>query len=190
MIVITSEGQYGGPGAVLALGMFDGVHLGHRSLICRARELAKALNADAMVCTFDRHPLSVLRPEAAPAALMPLEDRLKAFEELGADYALVKPFTRELADTPAEEFLASLVRSARAKAVVCGENYTFGHRGRGGSAMIETMARALGYRAVIMPSVKDGGDVVSSTLIRTLAERGELEEARRFLGHSYLFLES
>ena len=185
MIVITSEGQYGGPGAVLALGMFDGVHLGHRSLICRARELADALNADAMVCTFDRHPLSVLKPEAAPAALMPLEDRLRAFEKLGADYALVKPFTRELADTDAEKFLRELVGLTRARAVVCGENYSFGAGGRGGSAMIAALAAELGYRAEIMPSVRDGADVVSSTLIRSLILAGERERARRLLGNEH-----
>ena len=133
MIVITGEEQYTGGGAVLELGMFDGVHLGHRSLINRAVEMAREMNADAMVCTFDRHPLSVIRPEAAPEALMSLEDRLRIFERLGADWALVKPFTREFADIEAEYFLENLVRLTRAKAIVCGENYSFGRGGMGGS---------------------------------------------------------
>lgn len=182
MIVITGEEQYTGGGAVLALGMFDGVHLGHRSLINRAVEMAREMNADAMVCTFDRHPLSVIRPEAAPEALMSLEDRLRIFERLGADWALVKPFTREFADIEAEYFLENLVRLTRAKAIVCGENYSFGRGGRGGSAMIENMGRRLGYRPVIMKSVKNGGEVVSSTLIRRLISEGDMRRARELLG--------
>jgi riboflavin kinase/FMN adenylyltransferase len=182
MIVITGEEQYTGKGAVLALGMFDGVHLGHRSLINRAVELAREMDADAMVCTFDRHPLSVIKPEAAPEALMSLEERLGIFEELGADWALVKPFTMEFANMEAEKFLEELASLTHARAIVCGENYSFGRGGRGGSAMIEEMAHKLGYRPVIMKSVRIGGEMVSSTLIRRLLSEGETQRARELLG--------
>ena len=89
MKVITDEKQYTGPGAVLALGMFDGVHLGHRALIARAQEMARAEKADAMACTFDVHPLSVLAPEKAPAPLTDVAGRLEIFRQLGLDWALV-----------------------------------------------------------------------------------------------------
>lgn len=181
MKVIAHEKQYSGAGAVLALGMFDGVHRGHRSLIRQAVALARELDADAMVCTFNRHPLSVIRPEAAPEALMSVEERLAIFEGLGADWALVKPFTPEFAAVEAEDFLRELAKATRARAIVCGENYTFGRGGRGGRRMICEMATELGYRPVIVGSVTDGGEVVSSTLIRRLMSAGETERARRLL---------
>ncbi len=130
MKVITDEKQYTGPGAVLALGMFDGVHLGHRALIARAQEMARAEKADAMACTFDVHPLSVLAPEKAPAPLTDVAGRLEIFRQLGLDWALVKPFTPDLAAQEPEIFLESLTRCTRARGVVCGENYTFGRGGR------------------------------------------------------------
>lgn len=182
MKIITREQDYTGNGAVLALGMFDGVHLGHRSLINRAIEIAREMGADAMVCTFDRHPLSVLRPEFAPEAIMTLDERLAAFESLGADWALAKPFTAEFAAMEAVDFLDMLVTYTRAKAIVCGENYSFGKGGRGGSAMIREMAAKYGYRPEIMQSVTENGEVVSSTLIRSLINAGEREMADRLLG--------
>ena len=181
MKVITHESQYTGKGAVLALGMFDGVHMGHRRLINTAVNLARALGADSMVCTFDRHPLSVLRPEAAPEALMTLDQKLAAFEKLGADWALVRAFTREFADIDARVYLEGLVKATAARAIVCGENYTFGRGGEGNGAMIARMAAQLGYRAVVIETVRDGGEVVSSTLIRNLIGRGEAQRAQHLL---------
>ena len=142
MKVITDEKQYTGPGAVLALGMFDGVHLGHRAMIARAQEMARAEKADAMACTFDVHPLSVLAPEKAPAPLTDVAGRLEIFRQLGLDWALVKPVTPALAAQEPEIFLESLTRCTRARGVVCGENYTFGRGGRGNGAGPATVGAA------------------------------------------------
>jgi riboflavin kinase/FMN adenylyltransferase len=184
MKVITDEKLYVGAGAVLALGMFDGVHLGHRALIRRAVALARERKLDAMVCTFDRHPMCVIRPGFAPEMLMTVEERLKAFQELGADWALVKPFTRELADVEAEVYLRGLVAATKARAVVAGENYSFGRAGRGDARLIRALEEELGFEPVIMKSVREGGDVVSSTLIRRLLSEGEDERAARLLGRA------
>ncbi len=182
MKVITDEKKYAGAGTVLALGMFDGVHLGHRALIRRAVALARAMNLDAMVCTFDRHPMSVIRPGSAPEMLMTVEERLTAFQDLGADWTLVKPFTRALMNVEPEEYLRGLVAATRARAVVAGENYTFGRSGLGNSKMIRNLAEELGYEAVVMKSVREHGEVVSSTLIRRLIAGGESARAARLLG--------
>ena len=99
--------------SVAALGMFDGVHIGHQELIRNAVTLAKSMNARSVVCTFDRHPLSVLRPERAPKPLLTLQQNLLKFERLGADYALVKAFTPEFAATEPEAYLRSLVEKMR-----------------------------------------------------------------------------
>lgn len=182
MRIITDEREYTGHGAVLALGMFDGVHLGHRALIGRAVELAKKMGADSMVCTFDRHPRSVLFPDRAPVPLMTQDKQLAEFEKLGVDWALVKPFDRKFADVTAEVYITSLVSATHAKGIVCGYNYSFGKGGRGDAAMLDELACEFGYRLEVLESVKDGGDVVSSTLIRALIADGNTARADRLMG--------
>ncbi len=181
MIVLGNAAQFPGTVSVAALGMFDGVHVGHQSLIRRAVALAKEMDASSVVCTFDRHPLSLICPERAPKPLRTLQENLKQFERLGADYALVEPFSREFSELSPEDYLRALVKNLRAKALVVGENHTFGRAGRGDAALIRRMADELGYRAVVVPSVMDGERMVSSTYIRELLRDGETEHARRLL---------
>ena len=181
MIVLGNAAQFPGEVSVAALGMFDGVHVGHQSLIRRAVALAKEMDASSVVCTFDRHPLSLICPERAPKPLRTLQENLKQFERLGADYALVEPFSREFSELSPEDYLRALVKNLRAKALVMGENHTFGRAGRGDAALIRRMADELGYRAVVVPSVMDGERMVSSTYIRELLRAGETEHARRLL---------
>lgn len=181
MNILYSASEFTGAASVAALGMFDGVHIGHQALIRRAAALARELDASCVVCTFDRHPLEVLRPQAAPKPLLSLEDNLKKFEALGADAALVQAFTPEFGAMPPEDYLRRLVRALRVKCLVAGENYSFGAGGRGGAAMIRAMAADLGCRAEIVPPVMDGDAVCSSTRIRRLIAAGETEHARRLL---------
>ena len=181
MKIIRSEAAFDGRASVVALGMFDGVHIGHQALIRRAVALARELDAQCVVCTFDRHPLSVLCPDRAPAPLLSLPENLNKFERLGADWALVKPFTPAYGATPPEDFLRALVRDLRVRAIVAGENYTFGAGGKGDAALIRRMAVVLGYRAEIVSPVMDGDVICSSTRIRRLIEAGEKEHARRLL---------
>ncbi len=181
MQILHSEREFIGPASVLALGTFDGVHIGHAALIRRAMAIAAERSAKSVVCTFDRHPLSLLDPANAPFQLTPLEEKLRRFERLGVDCALVKPFTCELAALPAREYLAALAREMRAVAVVVGEDHRFGRRGEGDAALIRAMAGELGFEAQIVPPVYDGRDVVSSSLIRQLLAAGESGHAKRLL---------
>ena len=181
MKIIYDTTEFTGHRAVVALGMFDGVHIGHQALIRRTVALAAELEAQSVVCTFDRHPMSVLCPDRAPEALLPLHENLKKFERLGAEWALVQAFTPEYGATDPVTFLRELVRDMRAAAIVAGENYTFGAKGRGDAALIRSMADALGYRAEIVPPVMDGDVMCSSTRIRSLLARGETEHAQRLL---------
>ena len=181
MHVWRSEAEYGlGPCAV-ALGTFDGLHAGHQALIRRTMELAGELGAASVVYTFDRHPLSVLCPERAPKELLTLEEKLHKLERLGVDGVLLKPFSKEFAAMEPVAYLELLARGMRARAVVAGFNYTFGAQGRGDAALIEREAARLGYRAEIVDAVRDGGDTVSSTLIRRLIDCGEIARARRLM---------
>lgn len=181
MRIIHSEAEFTGRRAVAALGMFDGVHIGHQALIRRTVALARKLDAQSVVCTFDRHPLSVLCPQRAPVALLPLEENLKKFETLGAEWTLVQAFTPEYGATDPETFLRGLVDGLHTVAIVAGENYTFGAGGRGDAALIRALAPKLGYRAEIVPPVMDGDVMCSSTRIRQLLEAGEVEHAKRLL---------
>lgn len=179
---LTHESEYAGKSAVLALGMFDGVHIGHRALISRAAEIARETGADCVVCTFDRHPRSVIFPGSEPAPLTTTQEQLAIFSELGADAALIKPFTRELAGVEAGEFMESLVRHTRATALVCGRDYSFGRGGRGDPELLARMASGFGFRLEVLDYVMDEGDVVSSTLIRSLIARGDTRRAMKLLG--------
>lgn len=167
---------------MLALGMFDGVHIGHRALISRAVELAREMGAESMVCTFDRHPRSVLFPDRAPQPLMTQQEQLAEFEKLGVDWALIKHFDMEFADVAADVFIASLVSATKARAIVCGNNYSFGKGGAGGTDMLRELSGAFDYRLEVLSPVKDAGEMVSSTLIRKLINEGDLARAQRLLG--------
>ncbi|MBR6766873.1 MAG: FAD synthetase family protein [Clostridia bacterium] len=181
MRIIRDERDFIGLRSVVALGMFDGVHIGHQKLIREAVKLAGEMGAESVVCTFDRHPLSVIRPEAAPEALLPLEKNLEKFEALGAQWALVKGFTREFSAAEPEDFLRDLVSKMRVCTIVAGENYTFGRKGRGNADMLRDAQNALGFKAVIVPPVMDGEVMASSTYIRSLLKSGDTAHAERLL---------
>lgn len=177
MKVWTREADYNLGASVVALGTFDGVHIGHQALIRRAMALARELEAACVVCTFDRHPLSLLCPERMPMPLTTVEERLEKLESMGVDGVLLKPFTRAFADMEAENYLECLVERLHARGVVAGFNFSFGAGGRGDAQLIRSLAPRLGYRAEIVEAVRDGGDTVSSTLIRALLKSGDSARA-------------
>ena len=181
MIVLHSAEEFEGRASVVALGMFDGVHIGHQKLIRTAVELANQMNAQSIVCTFDRHPLSLLKPEYAPKPLLTREENLRKFEQLGADIVLIQPFTREFAAMLPEDFLEMLADKLRVKAIVIGENYTFGREGRGSAQMVGQLAKKYGYRAKIVEPVADEEGLISSTRIRNMIRNGETERAKILL---------
>lgn len=181
MIALHSEREFTGRASVVALGMFDGVHIGHQRLIRTAVEMARSMDAQSIVCTFDRHPLSLLRPDRAPKPLLTLEENLEKFEKLGVDAVLIQPFTKDFADMLPEDYLELLVDALRAKVVVIGENYTFGREGRGNAEMVRLMATKYGYRAKVVEPVTDAEGLISSTRIRAMLRDGEVDRARRLL---------
>lgn len=181
MRVLHDEREFAGRASVAALGMFDGVHIGHQRLIREAVNLAREMNAECVVCTFDRHPLSLLCPERAPERLLSLQDNLRKFERLGADAALVKPFSREFADMLPEDYIEQLVDCLHVKAIVIGENYTFGREGRGNARMVQQLSTKYGYRAKIVEPVTDAEGMISSTRIRAMLRAGETAQAQALL---------
>lgn len=177
------------PQLVIALGMFDGVHIGHQSIIRRAVEIAQARGGKSMVFTFSNHPLSVLAPENMPPQIGSSQLRSRLIAQLGVDVLMAVPFTKQLAQRTPEAFLAMLRDSFAPCCVVTGPNYTFGSRGKGTHRMLLRDAAAFGFDAEVCPAVMLDGRTVSSTRIRALLQQGKLEEAAACLGRPFTVLD-
>ena len=173
-----------GPCAV-ALGMFDGVHLGHRQLLARVLQRAQALGVASAVLTYPDTPARVFAPHAAPALIQPVDEKLATIARLGVQAALCQPFTREYAARSGEDFVRDLVDRIQARAVVVGYNYTFGAGARLGSAQLSEMLAARGVECCVQPPVLLEGEPVSSTRVRAALQAGEAELAQRLLGEPY-----
>ena len=173
-----------GPTAVV-IGNFDGVHLGHRHVLARAREIASERSLPVVAITFDPHPMAVLRPEHAPTTLTSLEVRAELLGDAGADAVLALPFDRSVAAWTPEEFVERVVVSAlHATAVVVGANFRFGHRAAGDVATLSEAGARHGFTAEGIPL--DGGPQVwSSTYVRMSLAAGDVAGAAEALGRPY-----
>lgn len=174
-------------GTAVTVGVFDGVHRGHQVVVGRVAKLARNAGLLAVVVTFDPNPLTVVRPEIAPAALLPLARRVELLHAAGADHVLVLPFDRERAQQPAEEFVDDvLVGLLGAQAIVVGEDFRFGHKAAGDVALLERMGTERGYSVETIGAV--GGDGVarwSSTDIRQSVTAGDVAAAADALGRPF-----
>lgn len=175
---------------VVALGMFDGVHRGHASVIRRTVELARAADGTPVVFTFSNHPLAVLAPEAMPLQIANNRLREQKFAELGVAVLVNIPFTREFASISPDDFLRLLQETFAPHAVVTGANYTFGYRGLGTVERLKSAGMALGFTAEICPAVEEGGALVSSTRIRRLIAAGDLAAVNDCLGYPFTVIDT
>ena len=167
---------------VIALGFFDGVHLGHQALLRRAEERAMELGMTPAVFTFDRSPREFVTGRPVPL-LTTAEERREKVRTLFPDMeVIVAPFDREMMTMPWVDFVLLLAREYRAGWLVAGHDYRFGHKNAGTPALLMKKAAQLGMGCDIIPAVTLDGITVSSTYIRALLERGDVEEAARFLG--------
>ena len=173
----------GAPRLALAVGNFDGVHLGHQALLAEARARAAARGGPSAVLTFTPHPARLFAPAKAPPLIMSLERRLELCAEAGIDIAVVEPFTRDFAAIEAEEFVRRvLARDLAAADVVVGYDFSFG-RGRAGTvARLGELGAELGMGVAVIPPVTVDGLPCSSTRVRELCGAGEVAAAARLLG--------
>jgi len=169
-------------GAIIALGNFDGFHLGHQAVVGEALRWAEAESRPCIVATFDPHPIRLFKPDAAPFRLTTLDQRQDLFAAAGARAMLVFHFDLALARCPAESFVRDILAMRfGAAGVVTGEDFTFGAGRAGNPALLAEVGKTCGVRARPVAPIAQGGEVVSSTRIRDALKAGDCETATRLL---------
>ncbi len=170
----------------VAIGNFDGVHLGHRALLEEAQRLACASGGQSVALTFDPHPARFFAPTLAPPMLTPLSRRIELLQEAGIEVVLVEPFTAELAAMAAETFVEQvLAKDIGARHVVVGADFSFGKGRRGNTTLLASLGAGLGIGVSVIPQVTASGLVCSSTKIREFVLEGRVEGATLLLGRPF-----
>jgi riboflavin kinase/FMN adenylyltransferase len=173
-------------GSVVTIGAFDGVHLGHRSLIERARRAAAEIGAASVVVTFDRHPASVVRPGSAPRLLTDLDQKLALLAGTGVDVTVVLRFDAGRAAESAQAFVEEvLVGCLQAREVVVGHDFHFGRHREGDVALLQRVGARLGFDVTgirLVGEPGEGATAISSTGVRQLVAAGDVAGAARLLG--------
>jgi riboflavin kinase/FMN adenylyltransferase len=170
----------------VAIGNFDGVHLGHQRLLQAAIAAARPLGGDAVVFTFDPHPAAVLAPHKAPALITSRARKLELLAQAGMSACVLEPFTRELAAMSPEDFLQSiLVEILGARHIVVGYDFTYGRERAGTTATLRAFGQARGIGVDVIEPVEVGGVAVSSTRVRELVRDGDMAGVRALLGRDY-----
>ena len=171
---------------VLTLGVFDGLHLGHQLIVRTVVERAHEAGAVPTVITFDPHPRAVLHPESAPPLLQTFDQKIEGFGVLGIEQTIVVRFTKEFSTIRAADFLRDIVFDRlHAKEVYLGKGFAFGYKREGDIELLKRLGSELGFVAGEVPEVKFRGRRVSSSKIRELLARGQVNLARHMLGRPY-----
>ena len=173
----------------VTIGSYDGLHLGHQAIIKRVKERARDESGDAVVLTFEPHPVKLLHPELQIPLITSKQKKMILLERFGIDCTINLPFTKDLAQMSAEEFIQEIVLDRIApRWVVVGFNFTFGKGRTGTAADLKKMGQRLGFEVDIVPPFTMNDHVVSSTRIRELIMEGNVAEANRMLGRKFFIL--
>lgn len=191
MLVVTdlSVSPWPNERAVITIGAYDGVHRGHRAVIAQVQARAAELGARSVVVTFDRHPASVIRPEAAPRLLTNPAQKLELLADTGVDATVVVPFSPEQArETPVDFVERVIVNALRTQAVIVGSDFHFGHMRQGNITLLREMGERHDFTCepvVLVPRADGVDEPISSTAIRRALAGGEIETATRLLGRAF-----
>ncbi|MDH7601258.1 MAG: bifunctional riboflavin kinase/FAD synthetase [Armatimonadota bacterium] len=174
-------------GGAIAIGFFDGVHWGHRAIFDRLLDVSRNAGISGIAFTFDRHPAELLAPEAAPPYITTLPQRIELIREAGVERILIAEFEPDLALLTPHEFLRKIVSQLlSAKYVVVGSNFRFGRNREGDIRYLSSVATEFGFELSVVPSVIIDGAPVSSTRIRLIISRGDVELASKLLGRWFV----
>ncbi len=175
--------------AVITIGNFDGVHIGHQALFHQVIEKARALQGTSVVMTFEPHPIRVLKQNNHPPLITLYEQKAELIAKAGIDILICIPFTREFASIPAKEFVEEiLVKRIGMKAVIVGEDYTFGKNREGTLDLLKTYGKQIGFEVIVVKKIQasnNSADKISSTRIRELVSEGRVAESQKLLGRYY-----
>jgi len=172
----------------IALGSFDGLHLGHMHLINKTVELSKANNAKSMICTFKNHPLSVINKEICPKIIMDNDTKIKLLEDTGIDIVNLANFDENFMKISPEDFIKNMVKCYNAKGIVIGFNYRFGYKNLGDVEMLKKYSTILGYKLYICEAISINDEIVSSSKIRHLIAEGNITKANELLGRPHTII--
>ena len=173
----------------LAIGVFDGVHLGHQAVISTSAEHAHSADGTSVVVTFDPHPEKVLRPKAAPHLLTATQHKITLIRGLGVAHLLMITFDNQFAATEPEDFVQQLVKHSRPLCEICvGHEWSFGKNRRGNLELLKKLGTRFDFGVVGIPPVTVNGELVSSTTIRRAVEAGDLTKTAKMLGREYTIL--
>ncbi len=184
---LTELSQVPGP-LCIAIGVFDGVHLGHQALVQTALAEAEKRGGTAVALTFHPHPARLLRPQSAPHLLTSTPHKVALIGALGCQYLLQVNFDEAFAAQPPEVFIEALAAAADVRLICVGRDWAFGKNRAGNVAMLKELGGRLGFETVEIPAVAVEDEVISSTRIRRAVEEGDFATARKFLGREYTIL--
>jgi len=172
---------------VLTIGTFDGVHLGHRKIIARLHDLAKGINGESVIFTFDPHPRKIVAPgENSLRLLTTMEEKIELFEQSGIDHLIIYPFTAEFAQLTYVEFVEKiLVGQIHTKSLVVGYDHKFGKDRQGGFEFLKNCADRLGFQIEKLDVLLMNESHISSTKIREAIQLGDFETANAYLGYRF-----
>jgi riboflavin kinase / FMN adenylyltransferase len=172
-------------GAVVTLGTFDGVHRGHQAVIAEVLRRARASGRTSILVTFDPHPLAVVNPSAAPKLLTTAAEKRALILAQGIDRCVLMPFTPAVAELDAAAFVHRLRADYAMRELVMGHDHGFGRGREGDVDVVRKLGRAEGFDVAVVDAVRDDGQPIGSTVIRSAVARGDLDAAARWLGRRY-----
>jgi riboflavin kinase / FMN adenylyltransferase len=171
--------------SIITIGVFDGVHLGHKYLIKTLKELAAQQGLYPVIITFDKHPQEILNPESNPPFLTDPLEKKHLLKAEGVDQVILLPFNRGIADIEAEEFIRILISKLRMKSIVIGPDFALGKGARGNINAIRQLGDELNFSVTVVPPIKIDDEIISSTSIRTALSEGKVRKVRQFLGRPF-----
>jgi riboflavin kinase/FMN adenylyltransferase len=170
----------------VALGNFDGLHLGHRAVLEAAKTLAKELDAPLAVMTFEPHPRRLFNPTLPILRIVSLAERMRLLQEAGVEHVFLQRFTKDFAATSAQDFIEKiLMQQLQVAGIITGDDFCFGHNRSGNRALLQEYADKNAFRYTAITGLKSGGEVCSSTRIRELLATGKMEEVAALLTRPY-----
>lgn len=173
-------------GAVVTLGNFDGLHLGHRAILEKLKARSKALGLPSVVYTFDPHPLKVLAPKSSPPLIASIEEKTDIIKSYGVNSLVLARFTESFAKKDPRKFVEDIiVKGLSAREVIVGHDYAFGRGGKGNVESLKKFGKEFGFKVSVMAAVTRGGEVVSSSRIRRLITDGEVSKAAKLLSRYF-----